>query len=108
MTLTDDEIREMRNEYQTTDKSQPDLADEYGVSASAVNQIVNFKVREDVGGLGRGQANTDNRKKLSHHTVNQIRVALDQGQSTGDVAGEHGVTDGTIRAIKSGRTWGEA
>lgn len=74
--LSDAEVEELREKYATTDVSQQELADEYGISRTHTNRIIHFKVRKEAGGptCGNPQKGEGNpRAKLSDEEVAELR-----------------------------------
>jgi len=109
--LTHREVLQIREKYQKG-VSQRNLAAEFGVTESAIRNIVTGRTWEHIGGPisrrctreeMRGEGNPC--AKLTVDTVEQIREKRQIGYSIPRLASEFAMSEGAIYNIVTGRTW---
>jgi transposase len=104
--LTEEQVSEIlqriaKREYRQT------LADEFSISIKMIDEIVSgahwkHVQRPDLSGKRTG------RQKLTTGDVSEVRRMLAIGLKCGVIGKHFGVSAGTIRHIKDGRTWAHA
>jgi len=87
MSLSDDEVREIRRKYDETDVSQSKLAKQYGVTQTNVSLIVRGKTHSD----SRGPTSKRQIKKLSDQDVKDMRKLRWDGWTLQELAEEYDV-----------------
>lgn len=111
-TLTETQVVAIREQYAQTKTPMHVIADEYGVSKNAINALITGHTWASAGGPTTGRAGigtpkgTDHyRAKLTEDDVRAIRRQRGAGSTLKWLADTYGLSQGTITALLSGRTW---
>lgn len=101
--LTEEVVLNIRNEYATNSTTQKQLANDYGVSTSAISKLLLGNTWKEVG--GPISSNKQGTPKLSKDNVLAIRSLYDSGCSQSTIAKKFNVAKSNINSIVNYRTW---
>lgn len=106
--LTEEDVVDIRRLYYTTDFTQKELADKFGVTRSNISSIVTGRTWSKVArddGYPTG-SNRESGTKLTEKDVLRIRREVESGSSScEDLADDLDVTVQTVKNVVRGDTW---